>query len=501
MSEVKTVTLTIDGRSVRAAEGTNLLRAAAAAGIDIPHFCYHPAFEAEGSCRMCLVEIEGLPKLELACSTAIREGLVVRTATDRVRDARRAVLEFLLAEHPLDCPICDKAGECKLQDYYDAHGRFPGRFVESREKREKLVEIGRGLVLDRERCILCTRCVRFLRRVTKTGELGVFERGVRAEIGTCGNALVDNDYAGNLADICPVGAITDTDFRFKTRAWFLERLPSVCPRCSRGCAVVVESVTGYPLGPGERRVFRIRAGENPAVNGHWICDLGRAARRDIDEGRLTAVTDRAATGATILWQKAVSDLAARILAVPGPERPARIAVVLNSLMTCEELALARRIFREGLGLGGVFIADPPPGPGDGFLLTAERVPNARGVLEAGFAPRLPDLDALARTTGVLIVFGPYLPGNFPAGTAARALSPIAVKYLFTSQAVSDDRLADVAVPVAVPAERSGTYINVDGLRQTFRQAVAPPRGVPSEREVLVGLAHGLGLSVGEPDAC
>jgi len=174
--------------------------------------------------------------------------------------------------------------------------------------------------------------------------------------------------------------------------------------------------------------------------------------------------------------------------------------VLNSFMTCEELALARRIFKEGLGLGGVFIADPPPGSGDGLLLTAERVPNARGVLDAGFTPRLPDLDALARSTGILIVFGPYLAGNFPAGTAARALSPVAVKYLFTSRAVPDDRLADVAVPVAVPAERSGTYINVDGLRQTFRLAVAPPRGVPSEHEVLVGLAHGLGLSVGEPDA-
>ena len=500
MSEVKTVTLTVDGRTVRAAEGTNLLRAAAAAGIDIPHFCFHPAFEAEGSCRMCLVEIEGLPKLELACATVVREGLIVRTATDRVREARRAVLEFLLAEHPLDCPICDKAGECKLQDYYDAHGRFPGRFVEPREKRDKLVAIGRGLVLDRERCILCTRCVRFLRKVTRTGELGVFERGVRAEIGTYGDDPVDNDYSGNLVDICPVGAITDRDFRFKTRAWFLERRPSVCSRCSRGCAVVVESVTGYPLGPGERRVFRIRAGENPAVNGPWICDLGRAGRRDIDEGRLTAVTDKAATGGTVLWRKAVADLAAHIRAVPGAERPARIAVVLNSFMTCEELALARRIFKEGLGLGGVFIADPPPGSGDGWLLTAERVPNARGVLEAGFTPRLPDLDVLARSTGILIVFGPYLSGNFPAGTAARVLSPVAVKYLFTSRAVPDDRLADVAVPVAVPAERSGTYINVDGLRQTFRQAVAPPQGIPSEHEILVGLAHGLGLGVGEPDA-
>jgi NADH-quinone oxidoreductase subunit G len=290
------------------------------------------------------------------------------------------------------------------------------------------------------------------------------------------------------------------DFRFKTRAWFLERRPSVCPHCARGCAVVVESVTGYPLGPGERRVFRIRAGENPAVNGHWICDLGRAGRRDIDEGRLTAVTDRTAPGGTVLWQKAVADLAARVRAVPGPERSARIAVVLNSLMTCEELALARKVFSEALGLGGVFFADPPPGAADGFLLTSERVPNSRGVPEAGFTPRLPDLDALARSTEVLLVFGPHLAGHFPPEAVARTLSRIAVTYLFTSRTGPLDRMADVVVPVAVPAERSGTYINVDGLRQTFRRAAAPPPGVPSEREILAGLARGLGLSFGEPHA-
>ncbi len=179
----KTIGLTIDGREVRAAEGTNVLRAAEQAGIAIPHFCFHPGLEVEGSCRMCLVEIEGLPKLELSCSTPVREGLVVRTATERVREARKDVLEFLLAEHPLDCPICDKAGECRLQDYYDLHGLYASRMVEARERREKKLPIGRGLLLDRERCVLCTRCVRFLQQVTGTGELGIFERAVRSEVG------------------------------------------------------------------------------------------------------------------------------------------------------------------------------------------------------------------------------------------------------------------------------------------------------------------------------
>jgi NADH-quinone oxidoreductase subunit G len=494
------IALEIDGLAVRAAEGTNVLKAAEQNGISIPHFCYHPALEAEGSCRMCLVEIEGLPKLELSCSTVVREGMVVRTSTERVRQTRRDVLEFLLAEHPLDCPICDKAGECRLQDYYEAHGLFPGRFVETKEKRDKLVRIGKGLILDRQRCILCTRCVRFLRKVTKTCELGVFERGVRAEVGTYDGSPVDNNYAGNLVDICPVGAITDEDFRFKTRAWFLKRRPTVCSRCSRGCAVVVESVSGYPLSRGERRVFRVRAGENPAVNGPWMCDFGRAGRRDIDEGREMGGAKSASPGEAVSWQKALADVVAAIRAVPSPGRGEAIGVVLNSRMTCEELALARTVFVDGLGLAKVFFADPKPGPADGFLLTRERVPNARGVLEAGFAPRPPDLGALASPIGVLLVFGPQLIEHFSEGPLSRALAGIPSIFLFTAHASPLDRMADIVFPLGVPEEKSGTYINVDGLRQSFGRALEPPPGVTTEREILIRLAQGLGISAGEPDA-
>jgi len=499
MSEVKTVRLTIDGLAVRAGEGANVLTAAEQAGISIPHFCYHPAFEAEGNCRMCLVEIEGLPKLELSCSTVVREGMIVGTTGPRVAAARKDVLEFLLAEHPLDCPICDKAGECMLQDYYDGHGLFPGRFVEAKEKRQKKLSIGKGLILDRERCILCTRCIRFLRKVTGTGELGLFERGVRAEVGTYDDTPVDNNYSGNLVDICPVGAITDTDFRFKTRAWFLEKRPTVCPRCSRGCAIVVESVSGYPLGEGERRAFRVRAGENPAVNGAWICDFGRAGRRDIDEGRSTRVLKRAAPEVDLSWQKGLAEVAASIRAVPGSERAAKIAVVLNSRLTCEELALAKKMFIEGLGLEKVFLADPKRGAGDGFLLTEERAPNARGVLQAGFSPRLPDLGTLAAAQ-VLLLFGPHLLEHFSEQAVGRALDGIPSKYSFTSHAGPLDRSADIVFPVAVPAEKSGTYVNIDGLRQTFARAVEPPPGVVSEGEILGCLAKGLDLKIEAPDA-
>jgi NADH-quinone oxidoreductase subunit G len=499
MNATKTITLMIDGLAVRAPDGMNVLMAAERAGIEIPHFCYHPAFAAEGSCRMCLVEVEGLPKLELACSTVVREGMIVRTATPRVGEARKDVLEFLLAEHPLDCPICDKAGECKLQESYERYGRFPGRFLEPKDKKDKLVPIGRDLVLDRERCILCTRCVRFLRRVTKTGELGVFERGIRSEIGIYEGEPIESSYAGNLVDMCPVGAITDRDFRFRTRAWFLDKRPTVCPRCSRGCAIVVDSVSGYPLRAGERRVFRIRAGENPAVNGYWICDFGRAGRRDIDERRETRVVSKAAPGEEISWPRAVADLAGRIRDIPGPERAARIAVVLTSFMTCDELTQARRLFVEGLGLGKVFFADPKPGASDDILLTAERAPNRRGALEAGFSPRPPDAGDLA-SKDILLVFGPHLVEHIPEDTLDRTLATIRSKFLFAAQTGPLDRLADVVVPVAVPAEKSGAFINVDGLRQTFNRSVDPLPGIVSEREILVYLANGLGLSPGEHDA-
>ena len=500
MSGTKTVGLTIDGRAVRVPEGASVLGAAEGAGIAIPHFCYHPAFAAEGSCRMCLVEIEGLPKLELSCSTAVREGLVVRTNTERVARARRDVLELLLAEHPLDCPVCDKAGECRLQDYYEAYGPFPSRFAEPKEKRDKIVRIGRGLVLDRERCILCTRCVRFLRRITGTGELGVFERGVRAEIGAYDGAPVETAYAGNLVDLCPVGAITSEDFRFKTRAWFLRRGATVCPGCGRGCAVVVESVAGYPLGPGARRVYRVRAGENPAVNGHWICDLGRAGRREIDENRLGGSAVKGGRDGGTSWQTVVADLAAAILAVPVPGRSSAVAVVLNSRLTSEELALAKRIFVDGLGLDRVFFADPKPGEADGFLLTADRTPNARGASQAGFSPRPPELGDLAAPVRVLIVFGPHLLERFGAGELAAALAGVPAKYLFSSHAGPLDGMADAVVAVAVPAEKSGSFVNTAGLRQAFGRALEPPPGVVAEGEALVRLARGLGLAAEGSDA-
>ena len=493
------VTVQIDGRGLQVAPGTTVLKAAERLGIMIPRYCYHPAFEPEGSCRMCLVEIEGLPKLDLACSTVVREGMKVWTATSKVLQARKDVLEFFLADHPLDCPVCDKAGECWLQNYYDQHGRYPGRFLEFKEKKTKKLAIGKKLILDRERCVLCTRCVRFLRRVTKTGELGIFERGVRAEIGIDGGADIRNNYSGNLVDICPVGAITDGDFRFKTRAWFLKNTKTVCPRCSRGCNIVIQSVRGYPLPGRQRKIYRFVPAENPEVNGFWICDFGRYGYHDIEDNRATAiVVNRGgpAAGRGADWDGILKGLVAELRTMAEAGSMSRVAVVLNSFLTNEELAACRKLFVDALGIQKIFLADPKPGQGDGYLLTADRAPNVRGAAALGYSPGLPDLDGFAGSIDMLVLFGPYLLDHIGAEKAAAALGGIKRKYLFTAYASRLDPIADIALPTALPAEKTGSFTNVDGITQSFECAVAAAKGCLAEGEILARLAAGLGVTPG-----
>jgi NADH-quinone oxidoreductase subunit G len=263
--------------------------------------------------------------------------------------------------------------------------------------------------------------------------------------------------------------------------------------------VAVESVAGYPLKLRDKRVYRITARENPAVNGFWICDLGRDGRHDIDDGRHARLLNKGRPEEGSSWAEALAEVAAAIRSVPGPERAARIAVVLNSRLTCEELALAKRLFVEALGLRKVFFADRTPGPADGLLLTAERAPNGRGVLEAGFEPRLPALGELA-AADVLLVFGPYLLEHFEEGELAAALSAAGAMFLFSAHSGPLDRPADIVFPVTVPVEKSGTYVNITGVRQAFARAVKPCEGVVPEGDILSCLARSLGLNLGEADA-
>lgn len=485
----------IDEKPVDVAEGTTVFKACELAGIPIPHLCYYPAFLPEGSCRMCLVEIEGFPKLELACSTQVKEGMKVQTESPKVVEARKGVLEFLLAEHPLDCPICDKAGECKLQDYYEEYGLFKAKFKEVKEKREKKVSLGKNLLLDRERCVLCTRCVRFLSEVTKTQETGVFHRGIHSGISTLERELVDNNYSGNLAELCPVGAITDSDFRFKTRSWFLEKKESLCPLCSRGCGIFVEYHPGFPRVEGTRKTYRIKARENPNVNGFWICDKGRYFYSYLEEGRQEKISlNKEGKETGLSWEKALGLLAEKIKTLYFMKRTSRIAVVLNTVLTNEELFLAEKLFRETLGMDKIYIADPADGEADGFLLTPERTPNKRGAKEISENFKPIDWGGLADKTDLLLVFGNFLADHFSLAEIKRAFDKIGTKFLFTAHQGSLNSAVDVVFPVTLIAEKGGSLTNIDGRIQKFTPAMEPKgEGLP-EWKILVELARELKLN-------
>ncbi|MFB0566852.1 MAG: 2Fe-2S iron-sulfur cluster-binding protein [Candidatus Aminicenantaceae bacterium] len=485
----------IDDKPVEAQEGTTILLAAEQAGIPIPHLCFHRAFTPEGSCRMCLVEIEGFPKLELACSTQVKEGMKIWTKSERVVEARKGVLEFLLAEHPLDCPICDKAGECKLQDYYEEYGHFESQFKEYKEKKEKKLGIGKNLILDRERCILCTRCIRFLREITKTQELGMSNRGLHSEIDIYEKEMVDNHYSGNLAEICPVGAITDTDFRFKTRSWFLKKGDSICPLCSRGCNISIEYHPGFPRIPIKRRVYRITSRENPEVNSHWICDLGRYTYSYLDEDRLEdIISNNSNKGVKIDWENALQFLVRKIKKLYYMKKTSRIFLIFHSSLTNEELFLVNKIFREDLKLEKIFMVDSNEGEGDDFLLSSERSSNRKGAQVMGIDSKLINLEEIANKTDILIIFGNYLLDHFSPGEIKTALDKIETTILFTSWKSELDTLVDLVLPTALVAEKRGSLTNIDGRVQYFLPVLEPVGASLPEWEILVRLAKELKMN-------
>jgi len=476
------VKIFIDDQPVDALEGTTIFNAAQEAGIAIPHLCYHPAFEPEGTCRMCLVEIEGVPKLELSCSTQVREGMKVFTKNERVAEARKGVLEFLLAEHPLDCPICDQAGECKLQDYYEEYGLFDSQFSEVKEKRRKKARIGKNLLHDQERCVLCRRCVRFLKEVTGTCELGVFERGNHTEINILDEIGVDNNYSGNLAEICPVGAITDSDFRFKTRSWFLAKGDSICPHCSRGCSISIHYTSAFHRFPVPKRVFRYNSRKNPDINGFWICDFGRYSYSYLDDGRLEKIINN--SGEDILtWEAAIPFIAKKMRRFRD-----HIALILNTWLTNEELFLVKKLFIENFYVEKIFFVDPPQGKADDILLTSERTPNRRGAKEIGFEIRPLDWSMLSENTDVLLVFGSFLEDQTNSGEIKTHLDKIKNTILLTPQSSDLDTLMDVVLPTSVIPEKSGSLTNVDGIVQEFSPVLEGIGESQPEWKILLDLA-------------
>src|SRR5690606_34870676 len=396
--------IVVDGVSYEVAEGRTILQAlddlgVLMNGVDIPHYCWHPKLTIDGSCRLCQVEIEGIPKLQIACNTPVQDGMVIHTRSERVQKAREGVMELLLVNHPLDCPICDQAGECKLQDYAFEYGVKHARTREPRRAGKKRVDLGPTIVFDQERCILCRRCVRFCREVPGTGELAVFARGDRSVIETFPGVPLDNDYSMNVADICPVGALTTKDFRFKIRVWFLEEVPGVCTGCANGCNVY--------LGVANNRVYRYVARRNDAVNDTWLCDDGRLSYKAIGaadriDGHALWEADGRRVQASL--PAAIAAAAERLRAVIDAKGPGAIGALASPHATNEDLWVLRR-FLAALGSSQAGFA-VPTWRADERLRKPEAAANAAGCRALGFADAGPLLERVrGGAVSALIVLG------------------------------------------------------------------------------------------------
>ncbi len=475
--------LKIDDHELEVPKGTRILEAALKVGVEIPHYCYHPALSIAGSCRMCLVEVEGIPKLQTACSTPVGElppekkidgryDMVVHTTTEKVMAARKLVLEFLLINHPLDCPVCDQAGECLLQDYSFKYGQAHSRFIEDKRVRPS-EELGSSVVINHDRCIMCTRCVRFAREITGTRELFVENRGYYNKIAVFNGKPLDNPLAGNVADICPVGALLLKDYIHSTRVWHLSYTPSVCTECAAGCSITVDAAN--PEGThSDNRIYRIVSRENDQANGHFICDAGRYAFHTYAEGVLTEPLMRAKRG----WKALSWDLAYRtvvdqidrhggkeaVCALASPTFPNESSFLLGQLM--QRLSDKRNVafIPVEKGADQTFPA--------GFKISGDKVGNRRGAedmisgLATGFKSFFKDEE------GVLLVMDADGRAEVTADLK-RLFKGSSFKVVLAGNVSDVTTLADLVLPVAGPFEREGTVTNDRGLVQWLQPAMEP----------------------------
>ena len=476
------VTLVIDGQSVTVPKGTNVLEAARTLGIDISAFCYHPGLPIVAQCRQCLVSVEKNPKLQPSCQQACGEGMVVHTADAQSTLARKQQLEFTLLNHPIDCPICDKAGECTLQKLYFEHNNDDSRVDVEKVRKAKAVDLGPTIVLDQERCILCSRCIRTCDVVAGEHQLEFANRGDHEVLTTAPGAELDNPYSLNTVDVCPVGALTAKDFRFTMRAWVLEATPSVCNGCATGCNIEIHHKHG--------RAWRLVPRHNPEVNSYWMCDEGRFTYHDLREQRLAgAVVD----GLPSAWDRAIAAAATKLSALRAD--PGSIGVVLSALASNEDnFALAK--LAAAWGVTHIFVTRRPPVPerADGRLRVADINPNVRGVETILGALKLTAKPAAAinDVTGLraLIILGDVLPNVDPARLAE--LDVIAI----TAHERNYVTLAKIALPAADWAETAGTITNVQGHVQRMHAAFGPPGHALPAWEILVRLAQATDVKLG-----
>ena len=489
--------ITINGVEYEAQPGQTIIEVADEHGVNIPRFCYHPGLTVAGNCRICLVDVEKAPKPQIACGTPVMDGMVVHTDNEQALWARQGVMEFLLLNHPLDCPICDKAGECMLQWFSVEHGPGGSRLADPKEHYEKRLDIGEHILLDQERCILCSRCVRFCDEITKTSELGIFERGVGAELNVIPGNRLDNAYSGCVTDICPVGALTLKEFRFKARVWFLKNTPSICPGCSRGCNI--EVAVNANLNPHGGRIERITPRTNIEANDYWMCDIGRLIHQDLyDRPRLLFPQVRNGEGlARATWDAAADAAWTRLGAAADRGGPGAVAVIASAGATNEEMHLLKRLHDQVQG-GGIAFPEHRVGEDDGLLLNADRTPNRRGAREICGEASV-DGTALAAIRSRLEAGA--LRGLLVAGESGLAeqgwraewldrLDVLVVLEQFGSAEVL--ARAQVVLPLAAWAEIEGTYVNFGGRVQRLRPAVRAPGEVRPGWQIVAALGERAG---------
>ena len=461
--------ITVDNKEIEFKPGQTIIEAARASGISIPHFCWHPELSVSGNCRICLVEVEKMPKLVIACSTIASEGMVVHTQSEKTIAARNAVMEFLLINHPLDCPICDEAGECKLQDYAYKYSVGESRFTEEKVHKRKHVDLGPRVMFDGERCISCSRCIRFCDEIAKSPQLTFVQRGDHVTITTYPGQEMDNAYSMNTIDICPVGALTSKDFRFNARVWDMSATKSVCPGCSRGC--------NTKIWVRDNKILRLTPRHNPDVNSYWMCDHGRlntfrfvnAADR-IDSPQLR----REGQLIKVSWDEANAETVSRIKSFSKDE----IAFIGSPYATCEDNYIFAKFARSVVGSGNIdFVHRTDESFGDDILRQNDITPNSLGAELVGVAPSKSGLDIEGIKKGIkekrikaLYVIKEDFINVDPE--IENMLSKLDLLIVHASNQSKTTSVADIIFPAATYAEKNGTFVNFEGTIQRIRPAVS-----------------------------
>ncbi len=460
--------LTLDGKEIEFEQGQTIIQAAKANGITIPHFCWHESLSVSGNCRMCLVEVEKIPKLVIACATVAADGMVVHVNSEKAIAARNAVMEFLLINHPLDCPICDEAGECKLQDYAYSHSIGESRFTEEKNHKDKRVPLGPNIMFDGERCISCSRCIRFCDEIAKDPELTFIKRGDRVTIVTYPGEEMDNPYALNTVDICPVGALTSKDFRFRARVWDMSANDSICTGCSRGCNI--------QLWVRNNEVMRLTPRENQQVNSFWMCDHGR-----IETYKYINAEDRVngpyvrqeGTLNKVDWKEAISKAAKELKSFTKDQ----VAFIGSPYATNEDNFIFAK-FVKSFGSDNLdFVRHLNPGFGDEILRKDDVTPNSLGAELVGVKPgnkglkfdQIIDSIQKGKIKAVYLLEDDIISSNPDLENVLSKLD------LFIAHATNFNKsttLADIVFPAATYAEKNGTMVNFQGFVQRLKPAAA-----------------------------